>query len=174
MTVKVVIPQAVFTPIHDNGGFNPNYRRHFEQVAEVLNDTYTQSATTTATVAAQANYISLITSYVTGCTITGHDAGADATINISAHARQYDTGAIAVDAGSVTGLAYGTVYWVYYDDPTHVGTPITYLASISYTDAFTSFTQPDRHFVGSIRTPAALDPDTMGIPIKPIGYNEPP
>lgn len=97
---------------------------------------------------------------VTGATITGSDAGASATVTISAHTRVYGDGtSVAVTGGSVTGLAYSTLYYIYYDQASRLGGAVTYQATTSDTTAAQT---GDRHLVGSVTTPAALAADTGG------------
>lgn len=112
------------------------------------------------------SYANLANSYVLDdLTTTGHDAGSDASIIISNHHRRYGDGTVvAVTGGSITGLAYSTAYSIYYDDPARAGGAETYHAVLatSSTDAFPSAANPNRHFVGTIITPAALAADTTG------------
>lgn len=106
-------------------------------------------------------------SYVSGVTITATDAGASATINISAHTRYYADGTnVAVNGGSVTGLAYSTLYFIYYDQPSRAGGAVTYQAT---TTGATAAQLGDRHTVGSVTTPAAAAPDNTGDFVYPPG-----
>lgn len=169
---------SYFQAIHLRTGGNPVDK--VEEAAQV--GAGAQDAADTATAAAAAaqasadaaaadaggvnSYANLANSYVLDdLTTTGHDAGSDASIIISNHHRRYGDGTVvAVTGGSVTGLAYSTAYSIYYDDPARAGGAETYhvvLATAS-TDAFPSATNPNRHFVGTITTPAALAADTMG------------
>lgn len=109
----------------------------------------------------------LANSYVDANPLSASDAGSDATISIAAHSRIYGGGAsVAVDAGSVTGLAYSTTYWVYYDDPARAGGAVVYQVTTSETVAAQT---GDRHVVGAARTPAALAPPNTGAPVRPPG-----
>jgi hypothetical protein len=110
-------------------------------------------------------------SYVSGATLSATDAGADATITISAHTRIYPnsdgtTTSVAVNGGSVTGLAYDTLHYIYYDDPTRTGGAVTYQAT---TNEETAAQIGDRHTVGAIKTPVALAADTGGTSTRPPG-----
>ena len=58
-------------------------------------------------------------SYPSGLTIAG--VASNASITVSAHTRQYASLAKPVQAGTVTGLTYGTTYYVYYDDLKRAG-----------------------------------------------------
>lgn len=107
-------------------------------------------------------------SYVIGVAIAGHDAGASATVNISAHSRLYGDGAtVAVNSGSVTTLAYSTSYYIYYDDPSRAGGAVTYHVTTSIGSAAQSGVNPNRHYVGAVVTPAALAADTAGVGAAP-------
>jgi hypothetical protein len=107
---------------------------------------------------------------VTGATITATDAGADVTITISAHTRHYpqpdgSTVDVAVSGGSLTGRAYSTTYYIYYDDPSRAGGAVTYQST---TSEATAAQIGDRHTVGGVTTPAALGAPKTG------GYTRPP
>lgn len=131
------------------------------------------TAATTAASTAQAAAddaaaaTAIANSYVTGVTITATDAGANATINISAHTRYYADGTnVAVSGGSVTGLAYSTLYYIYYDQASRAGGAVIYQAT---TSEATAAQVGDRHTVGSVTTPAAAAPDNTGDFVYPPG-----
>lgn len=114
--------------------------------------TAADDATTAAATAAADS--SLASSGVTGLTMTATDAGADATITISGHTRIYGDGtSVSVTGGSVTGLAYSTGYYLYYDQSSRAGGSVTYQAT---TSAATAAQTGDRHSLGAVTTPAAL------------------
>lgn len=97
---------------------------------------------------------SLASSGVTGLTMTATDAGASATITISGHTRIYGDGtSVSVTGGSITGLAYSTEYWIFYDQSSRVGGVVTYQATAS---PATAAQTGDRHSLGAVTTPAAL------------------
>lgn len=109
----------------------------------------------------------LVNSYVTGLTLSATDAGANATVNISAHTRVYGDGtSLSVGGGSLTGLAYSTRYLIYYVDATRADTTPTYLST---TSEATAAQTGDTHLVGSVTTPAAAAPDTDGATTRPPG-----
>jgi hypothetical protein len=115
----------------------------------------------------------LTNSYATGLTITATDAGSSVTITISAHTRVYpkadgSTTNVAVTGGSITGQAYSTDLWIYYDQASRAGGAVSYQVSTSPI-AQTG----DRHSIGAIKTVAALDPPKPGNPIRPPGYQDP-
>ena len=103
-------------------------------------------------------------SFPSGATIAGSDAGSDGTVTVSAHTRLYGATSTAVNGGSVTGLAYGTRHFIYYDDADDAGGAVTYQATTTQADALTSTTNPSRHFVGTVVTPTAGNPPTTGNP----------
>ncbi|MES2902928.1 MAG: hypothetical protein V4696_01965, partial [Pseudomonadota bacterium] len=87
---------------------------------------------------------SLTNSGVTPNPLSATDAGANATITIAAHTRIYGDGATLAIAGpsSLTGLAYSTLYYVYYDDATRADTTPTYAST---TSVMTAAQTGDRH-----------------------------
>lgn len=94
--------------------------------------------------------------------LTASDAGSDATVSVLAHTRYYGDGtSVAVTGGTITGLAYETEYFIYYDDTTTADTTPTFQST---TDVLIA--QPNqtagRHFVGSVTTPASGGGDTGG------------
>ncbi len=129
-----------------------------------------QTAATTVTDAQE-----IVNSYVSGATLTASDAGASATITISAHTRHYPqadgtTISVAVNGGTLMGLAYSTAYWVYYDDATRAGGAVTYAST---TNEGTSAQTGARHSVGAVTTPAAAGANTAGRAVRWPGYTQP-
>lgn len=112
-----------------------------------------QAAQADATAAALN--LARITSYTSPTNVlTAADVGATATISIAAHTRVY-AGAtdISILAASITGLAFSTGYFVYYDDPTLSDTTPNFVATTSAQTAQVGAAD-GRHFVGYIMTPA--------------------
>jgi hypothetical protein len=182
-----VDPQKLRINRNDLAKFLPDPRsvRQFEQlmnnfidVAEAVIAANTAAATANAaadTALAVADTVTvdsaISNSSVTGLTVGANDAGASATITISAHTRVYGDGtSVAVNAGSVTGLAYSTSYWVIYNDPTRAGGAVVYTASTSVQG---NGIPTGQHFVGAVTTPAAAAPPTTGNPVRPPGFAEP-
>jgi hypothetical protein len=92
--------------------------------------------------------------------LTGHDAGSNATIPVSAFTmRTSSKGDISDNSGSVTALSYNTLYFVYYDDATLAGGAVTYNAT---TTRETAINGTGRFFVGSVTTPVQGAADTIG------------
>jgi hypothetical protein len=92
--------------------------------------------------------------------LTGHDAGSNATVNIASFTnRTSSKGDISYNSGSITALSYGTLYFIYFDDGSLAGGTVTYHASATKTDALNG---SGRFFVGSVTTPIATAPDTIG------------
>lgn len=93
-------------------------------------------------------------SYPLGITISGADMDGTANVTISAHERVYQDKTVAVDGATITGLSNGTTYWIYTDDAARAGGALTFVATVTYGNAFPSSANPARHYVGSILTPA--------------------
>ena len=101
--------------------------------------------------------------------LSASDAGTDATITVIGHTRVYPVqGSVAVPPVTftntpfqITGLAYSTRYWVYYDDPTLANTEPTFLATTSSSTAQVG-AAAGRHFVGFVDTPAPGGGSTSG------------
>lgn len=129
--------------------------------ALVAADAATTAAASANTAAINAGSVaSLANSGVTGATITAVDAGASATISVTNHTRVYGDGSyVSVNGDSITGLAYSTLYYIYYDDPARAGGSVTY----QYTTSQATAAQTgDRHLVGQVETPAAAAPSNTG------------
>jgi hypothetical protein len=92
--------------------------------------------------------------------LTSTDAGGSAKISVAAFVmRTSSKGDISINSGSVTGLSYDTLYYVYYDDSTLAGGSPTYHATTTKTDAING---SGRFFVGSIMTAVSTGPQTLG------------
>lgn len=84
--------------------------------------------------------------------VTAVDAGGGhTTINIAAHSVQFGFGTVAYNSGSITGLSYVTVYYVYVDDPEYAGGAVTYLAT---TNANLVTAGNGRYYIGKVTTPS--------------------
>lgn len=106
---------------------------------------------------------------IPGDVLTASDAGTTATISIAAHVRRYgDTSEVNVNAGSVTGLSFSTVYYVYYTDASRTGGSKTYQASTNYNTASPN-KATGRHYVGKVTTPADGGGTTTGGANPPAG-----
>lgn len=139
-----------------------------DAAATAANTAAATAQTAAETVAADS---SLASSGVTGLTMTATDAGADATITISAHTRIYGDGtSVSVTGGSVTGLAYSTGYYLFYDQASRLGGAVTYVAT---TSAATAAQTGNRHSLGAVTTPAAAGPPNDGNVNLPPGVVEP-
>lgn len=120
-----------------------------------------------ASAAGSNSVASLTNSGVTGCTISATDAGSDASITISNHTRVYGDGTnVAVTGATLTGRAYSTFYYIYYEDAARTGGAVTYLTT---TDEAVAVQTGNRHVVGSITTPAAAGADQDGTRLPPPG-----
>lgn len=104
-----------------------------------------------------------------GTILSATDAGSDATITVAAHTRGYsDTSNVSVSTGSLTGLAYSTLYYVYYDQTSKAGGSVTFHAVTNANTAMAG-RAAGRHFCGSITTPAAAGAPTSGGVNPPSG-----
>jgi hypothetical protein len=101
--------------------------------------------------------------------LSASDAGSDATISIAGHDRIYGDGSVVtIDPSSITGLAYSTLYAVYYDDVNRTGGAKTFVATTVLKDAQYNKVA-GRHFCGQVTTPAAGGGSTSGGPGIPGG-----
>lgn len=136
--------------------------------------TAAQAAATAANAAAAASAAAtaIQNSWTSGLTITATDAGADVTITISAHTRNYANGtSVAVNGGTLTGRAYSTTYFIYYSQPSRLGGAVTYAST---TVESTAAQVGDVHTVGRVLTPAAAGAPVGGIGPKPPGIEPEP
>jgi hypothetical protein len=90
--------------------------------------------------------------------LTSVNAGSSATVDVAAFTMATTQGNISLNSGTITSLSYGTLYYIYYSDPTLAGGTVTYLASTSQTTAI----NPAYFFVGSIVTAVSGGPTTVG------------
>jgi hypothetical protein len=106
-----------------------------------------------------------------GSIITAADVGIDVTITIANHDRVYP-GAfvpdVAIIGGTLTGKAFSTRYYIYYDDATLADTTPTFVATTSSATAQVG-AAVDRHFVGYVDTPADGGSGTGGTGGGPPG-----
>lgn len=91
--------------------------------------------------------------------LTASDAGSDASISVASHSVQFGFGTLSYNSGTITGLAFSTVFYVYADDPNYLGGAVTYLAT---TNANTATASDGRYYVGKVTTPANGAGDTGG------------
>ena len=91
--------------------------------------------------------------------VTATDAGATASVDIASHTLSRSSGDVSYSAGSITGLAYSTKYYVYTDDANFDGGAVTYATTTSKADIVGSL---GRYFVSEVTTPAASAADNTG------------
>lgn len=94
--------------------------------------------------------IANIASYQNAPALSSSTSGSSSTVTISAFSRAFDFGTVNYNGGSVSGLAPGVLYYIYYDDPNFSGS-VSYVASTNIQAAGGS---PNRTLLGSIKTPA--------------------
>ena len=105
----------------------------------------------------------LLNTYPVGLTLTGVDAGSNATIQFSAFTLQYPGKAVAIAAHNLTGKAYSTTYYPYLDVTGPGDAAPTFGASTTYFDSLNSATHPYRiNLYQQITTPAAGGAATGG------------
>lgn len=143
--------------------------------AQAAADSAQASATAAASAASTAQttatdvgtFAMLNGSGVVGATITASDTGLDAQVVITSHTRIYGDGSsVSVTGTTISGLAYSTLYFIYYDQASYAGGTVSYQVT---TSEATAAQVNDRHLVGSVVTPASLDPDVTGKYVKPAG-----
>lgn len=91
--------------------------------------------------------------------VSAADVGSTATISIASHTVQFGFGTVAYGAGSISGLAFSTKYYIYADDPDYEGGAVTYLAT---TNPINVTAGNGRYYLGSVTTPANGAGDTGG------------
>lgn len=139
------------------------------------NTATTNAATADAKAVAAAREAARINSYpVPTSVLTATDAGATATITIANHTRYYpvqgtyDVPDVSITGGTITGLAFSTTYYVYYDDTTLAVTAPTFVATTTANTAQVG-AAAGRHLVGKITTPADGGGGTSGGGLLPPG-----
>jgi|GEM_PF-6512459 len=120
-------------------------------------------------VSALPNPLTTTIESVSGLDLTASDAGSDVTIDIAAGSRTVGSRTITIEAGSVTGLTYSTLYYVYYRDPNRAGGAVNYLAT---TDASLPTADTANVPVGNLTTPAASAPPIIVRPLDGIVLRE--
>jgi hypothetical protein len=135
--------QALLDKMHDSA-------RTLANTAQSTANTVTQNDAITASYTAP------------GTILTATDAGSNATITVAAHNRVYgDIGNVSVNGGTITGLSYSTVYYVYYDQTSRAGGTVTYVADTNVNHALPN-KAAGRHYCGSVTTPASGGGSTSG------------
>lgn len=93
------------------------------------------------------------------------------SITVETHTRVYSDQTVSVTGATLTtedngttAIAASTLYHVYYDDAARAGGAVTLKATRTSTSAVNGPSAPNRHYVGSITTPAsgATTPNTGG------------
>lgn len=98
--------------------------------------------------------------------ISAADVGADVTITIANHDRYYPDGTtVAITGTAFTAKVFETTYGVYYDDETLADTTPTFQITAGTAASLKTAianSQPGRHFVGVVTTPANGGASTGG------------
>jgi hypothetical protein len=136
------------------------------QATAVTAQTTADAAAATALAAAREQ--ARITSYPNpGSVLSAADVGTDATITIAGHTRVYpvqgsiDVPDVSISGGTITGRAFSTRYYIYYDDTTLAVTNPTFLSTTSSATSQVG-AAAGRHFVGYVDTPADGGATTAG------------
>lgn len=102
-----------------------------------------------------------------GSVLTAADVGTDVTITIAGHVRVYpvqgsiDVPDVTITGGTITGKAFTTRYYIFYDDTTLASPTPTFQATTSSATAQVG-AAAGRHFVGYVDTPADGGTSTGG------------
>jgi len=92
--------------------------------------------------------------------LTATDAGSSVTITIASFTMNIaGVGAVSVNGGTITGLSYATVYYIYYADPTISGGTVSFQDATTKTSSISSGVD---FYVGSILTPPSGGGTTLG------------
>jgi hypothetical protein len=94
--------------------------------------------------------------------LTAHDAGSNVTINIDNFSMRISGSSdISYNSGSISSLAYGAIYYLYFDDGTMAGgTPGGGYNAVTTKEV--AINGAGRFYLGSILTPIAGRSDTTG------------
>lgn len=159
------LPRLPKGPIVDPKTGNPTmaFTVYWQRLLEAQEAIDAEQSSQLAQILATQRRDSISSSYTVPTNVlTASDAGSDATITVAGHTRYYgDETSLAVSGGAITGLAYSTVYAVYYDDPTRADTTPAYAATDQLEEGQSNFVA-GRHLVGTVETPAAAGPPTTG------------
>jgi len=129
----------------DDGSGNPRHIFRYDDPTHTL-DLVIDSAARKARTAAHSTYRPLSNP------LTATDAGASATVNVAAFTlRVAGQADVNYSLGSISSLAFNTLYFIYCDDPTFQGGTQTYEATVTKENALSG---AGRIFIGSIYTPA--------------------
>lgn len=109
----------------------------------------------------ERNMASHVTYRPTTNPLTGTDAGSDTTLDVANFTMRVAGNDVSITGSStaITGLAFDTLYYIYYDDTTFAGGAVTFVQT---TTKETGIDSKNRFFVGSIRTPKDGGSDTKG------------
>lgn len=154
--------------------FNIELAQRLESAVTGIEEVQANQSAIVADLAIQVDRLKrqiISTSHVDALTFSAESEGATAKITISDNIRVYVDEEVPVNGDTLTGLDYNKTYAVYYDDPEIDGGTVTYVATLNPTEAVTSATNPYRHLLGVVTTPAAAgNPPNGGGGTRPPGY----
>lgn len=156
--------QVLLDKMHDTSRSLANTAQSTAATAQTTATTANTAATAAQTTADTVKRDdSISTSWPSpGTAVSASDAGSDATITIANHTRHYsNTDTASVTGGSITGLAYSTTYYVYYDQTSRAGGAVTYHATTNPNTALPG-AAAGRHYVAVVTTPASGGTATTG------------
>ena len=84
--------------------------------------------------------------------LTATSGSTTSQIDVAGHSVKFDFGDVSYNAGSISGLAVETLYYVYADDPDYGGGTVTYYATANPDNLIAQ----GRYYIGFLTTPAAL------------------
>ncbi|WCT78870.1 phage tail protein [Novosphingobium humi] len=100
---------------------------------------------------------------------TAHDAGSSVLVSITDHTRVYPDREVYISGvAPITGLAFNTTYYLYYDDADRSGGAVEVHATPDLATAAMSDGHPARHQLGIIITGASGAGDMHGGGVEPV------
>jgi hypothetical protein len=168
--------------LNDNNSKGLAFKRLWQKNCEITEANFTDIAAAQASILAQLALITAaqadataaareaarISSYPNpGSILSAADVGTDCTITIANHVRVYpvqgsiDVPDVSITGGTLTGKAFSTRFYIYYDDTTLAVTAPTFVATTSSAMAQVG-AAAGRHFLGYIDTPPDGGAGTSG------------
>lgn len=165
-----------FKIVEKDGTPTQSFQRLWQKMCETIEAQETAQDQAIADILAARKEDARTASYTSTAPLTATDAGSDASIVIANHTRIYPGSDIAdlalTGIATLTGLAFSTEYWLYYDDTTLANaTPVVHATTVEATAQVGA--AAGRHFLGKVTTPANGAPDTSGGGTIPPGYDSP-
>ncbi|MES2295276.1 MAG: hypothetical protein V4527_18410 [Pseudomonadota bacterium] len=166
-----------FKIVEKDGNPTQSFQRLWQKLCEKIEAQEAQQDQQIADILAARKEDARTASYTaTSDFLTGTDAGSDASVLIDDHTRIYPGDAVSDlnlhGIAAVTGLAFSTQYFLYYDDTTLTNaTPVVHATTVEATAQVGAAN--GRHFLGKVTTPANGAPDVPGGGTTPPGNDSP-